>query len=341
MPAEINLDMKRPRREGVDLNPEQVDFIRRVYEHGDQQGEWNRWFAANRKALSRIMGDNHLVSFEYRETAALEMVLKWYDVALKDFSGFDIRGVREVAAMLAQHLTCLLLRPAQGEDASLRSRMGGQPEGLDRWPSCPACTLPMNFVLQLFRDEFPQMYFPPGREGFLLFRCPDGGCCDDPDRYDRTMLWIYTRGQQDPIRPTRPETSPPLNSERQLGEFHFHPIEQTDYPSFVEEREAWWGELFSRFSEMWSGSPVYDKLYTLAPNQPGTKIGGFPSWQQEPGAPVCPCGREKSFFFQLASFCPELTGDEERLAIGDSGNIYFFHCAACGENSIETAWDCG
>jgi len=79
-----------------------------------------------------------------------------------------------------------------------------------------------------------------------------------------------------------------------------------------------------------------------------TKIGGYPSFTQPSFYPVCACGNEKEFFFQLSSEDTEAgvvnpvpdNWSPHHIMIGDLGNIYFYVCKSCGESSIESYWDC-
>jgi len=341
---------KRRRRKGRDLSPEQLRFLRHIYEEGDQAGEWDAWFERNERALSRILEPNDLKCLAYRLSSTIAKLLSGYDICPRDFADFDVTSLPEVREMLDRNLTCLLLRPDKNGSADLRSRMGGQPCGLSKWPLCPTCSVPMNFVLQFFRDEFPQMYFPANRDIFLLFRCPDGHCrtAYDDNNYDRTTVWIYAEQEATKSQIIRPPA--PAGDkywEKQISEYFFQPVEKTDHPSFADACYEWWGEQFLVFAERWSGSPVYDRFFERLTNQCGSKIGGFPSWCQRPDFPECECGRKKTFFFQVASFYPEAhvrgkrLSEMEEISIGDAGNIYFFRCEACGAESIETRWDCG
>lgn len=341
---------KRRRHKDRNLSPEHLRFLRHIYEEGDQAGEWNAWFEQNEKVLSQILEPNDLECLAYRLSDTILKLLRQHNICPRDFADLDVTTVPEVSEMLERNLTCVLLCPQKKSPADLRSRMGGQPCGLPKWPSCPTCGVPMNFVLQLFRDEFPQMYFPENRDIFLLFRCPDAHCCDEDNcsSYDRTTVWFYVGAAgatEQPVRPSGPAAD--KYWEKQISEYLFQPVEAADHPSFADACEEWWGEQFTAFADMWSGSPVYDKFFQRLTNQDGTKIGGFPSWRQRPDFPVCDCGRKKTFFFQLASFYPEAHvrgkrfSEMEKISIDDAGNIYFFRCEACGAESIETRWDCG
>ncbi|WP_162847134.1 YwqG family protein [Mucilaginibacter gracilis] len=67
------------------------------------------------------------------------------------------------------------------------SKFGGAPNlnGLDTYPCCDVCDRPLNFVLQLYQRDFPEHYYPKGKDLFQLFRCPNSTC---PDAYSEPFL---------------------------------------------------------------------------------------------------------------------------------------------------------
>ena len=56
-----------------------------------------------------------------------------------------------------------------------KSKMGGVPNlnGFKEWPICDECDAPLNFVLQLYKKDFPDFYFPEDKTIFQIFRCPN------------------------------------------------------------------------------------------------------------------------------------------------------------------------
>ena len=55
-----------------------------------------------------------------------------------------------------------------------------------------------------------------------------------------------------------------------------------------------------------------------------SKLGGEPSWLQDPDVPACSCGEPMTFYGQLDSI-----GDD--LVLADCGLIYVFVCFGCFE----------
>jgi len=63
---------------------------------------------------------------------------------------------------------------------------------------------------------------------------------------------------------------------------------------------------------------------------------------------LCECGKKKRFIFQLSSDDPEEKNNNAKaevisphhMMIGDAGRIYFYVCEDCGEDTVESYWDC-
>ena len=231
------------------------------------------------------------------------------------------------------------------------SKLGGTPYsgGFEAWPKCRRCRVPLNFVIQLHKRRFPQMWFSRGKNLFQVFRCPNGECLPDSwDESDRQMLAVFTRtlpGKRRPLEYPNVFKATLLSfAEKPLSEHRLVAQRIIDYPSCYEGRDSWWGDRWVRFQEKYTSdnfendSWFYDgDFWKLIQNREGIKIAGLPSWQQGDYPPKCDCGRTKTFIFQLASvYDPPV-----EVMIGDLGNIYYFACRKCGERSLETRWDCG
>lgn len=242
-----------------------------------------------------------------------------------------------------------LLKPCRSKEpiGFDKSKMGGIPNlnGFEAWPVCNACGTKLNFVIQIYRDDFPKFYFPSEKNLFQLFRCPNGDCPDAfSDQYDQKMFHFYFQVS----RAANKNLAPPIvdnpNLDPQVPDCLFKPVETHDYPNYDEYPIKEWDALEKKLGEQLI--EVFIENYTA---RIGTKFNGYPSWTQYPDYPKCSCGRIKEFFFQLSSDDSQ-DGQEyppppdqwspHGIMIGDVGNIYFFVCKECGEKSIETNWDC-
>ena len=75
-----------------------------------------------------------------------------------------------------------------------RSKMGGTPNlnGFTTWPRCDACKTELNFVLQIYKSDYPGFYLPLAKNLFQLFRCPNFDCpAAYSERYDLKMFHYY------------------------------------------------------------------------------------------------------------------------------------------------------
>lgn len=67
------------------------------------------------------------------------------------------------------------------------------------------------------------------------------------------------------------------------------------------------------------------------------RVGGRPTWVQDPQVPRCPrCRRRMGFLLQLDSDLPTIDG--QRWRWGSGGLMYVFHCVACRVDA--QLWQC-
>ena len=95
-----------------------------------------------------------------------------------------------------------LLHPHKSEVAIKQdeSKFGSIPNwaGFNEYPCCDNCKAPLNFVLQLYKKDFPGFYFPDDSSLFQLFRCPNNDCPDAySEKYDHEMFHYCLRGAND------------------------------------------------------------------------------------------------------------------------------------------------
>ncbi|KAB2915204.1 MAG: DUF1963 domain-containing protein [Bacteroidetes bacterium] len=239
-----------------------------------------------------------------------------------------------------------LLRPHKSKTtlSFTESKFGGEANmtGFDSYPCCPSCGAPLNFVLQLYKDDLPEHYFPENKNLFQVFRCQNFKC---PDAYSeksdlKTIVYYFNyKGGSNRILAKKPLQA--TDTEEEATECYFKLFVTDDVPDHA---DCWAKEIND--IEKKYGYEATEKYHPVI----GTKSGGYPSWQQYPQYPVCNCGKTKDFFFQLSSedvedgvkYPPsDLNWSAHKIMIGDLGNIYFFVCKSCGYESIETNWDCG
>jgi uncharacterized protein YwqG len=197
--------------------------------------------------------------------------------------------------------TATLLRPHKSEIiiGKDESKFGGIPnfDGFENYPCCDKCKTPLNFVLQLYKKDFPTFYYPDGTNLFQLFRCPYNNC---PDAYseqsDHKMFHYYftitSASSKQLIKPTYNL----VDSEAEVSVCFLKPKVVDDFPNYDDFEGNDFVNIETKFG---------DQLEELFMNNhsaiQNTKFGGYPSYTQPPVYPKCSCGKTKDFFFQLSS----------------------------------------
>jgi uncharacterized protein YwqG len=245
--------------------------------------------------------------------------------------------------------TTTLLKPHRSANAvsADQSKFGGIPNyvGFEEYPCCDSCSTPLNFVLQLYKRDFPECYFPGHSDLFQLFRCPNYDCPGiDAERSDLKMFHYYfTAGDvtsQHLVKPVHQLA----DAEAEVYECVLQPQQQDDYPNFDDFADDEFYQIQKQF-----GDKLADTFMERYSAIQRTKLNGYPSFTQGPYYPQCSCGNTKTFFFQLASEDPEDGASNppapnqwsaHGIMMGDVGNIYYFVCKSCGVDSIESYWDC-
>ena len=271
------------------------------------------------------MNKNELSPEEFVNTAYIQQILAKY---------------RKTAVLLRPHLS--------GEPIGFdRSKFGGIPNlnGFSSYPACDCCSTPLNFVVQLYKEDFPAHYFPPGKDLFQLFRCPNDDCdASYEEQSDHKMFAFYFELSDEVNAQIEKPLAVGPDIEKEVPDCELRPSLVDDFPKY----DDFGGDDFGEIEEIY-GEELSEYFMENFTASHSTKIGGYPSYTQSPVYPECTCGKTKEFFFQLSSddredgiqYPPELgQWSAHRIMIGDVGNIYFYVCKDCGEKSIESYWDC-
>ena len=110
-------------------------------------------------------------------------------MGVKEEQFLETDYVKDIIAKYKRSATVLHPQTSNVPLSIAVSKFGGTPNlmGFDTYPYCDCCNTALNFVLQLYKDEFTELYFPEDKNLFQLFRCPNGDCPDaypEEDYYD-------------------------------------------------------------------------------------------------------------------------------------------------------------
>ncbi|MBD0695464.1 DUF1963 domain-containing protein [Streptomyces sp. CBMA123] len=230
------------------------------------------------------------------------------------------------------------LHPRAGRATRGDSSVGGPLlwPAREPWPECPQHPgSPMVAVLQIHRGDIPDVVpFPAGRDLLQVLWCPR------PHEGQWVVPQVCWRSAAE-VGEVR--QAPPVPADAGYGQLPrpcvVHPELVTEYPSWDLPDELW-DALDDRFEQLEreTGWNYQDHLSTA----PGTKLGGYPGWCQEPQWPDCPdCGTTMDHLLTVESteeYGPRQawTPAEDRdlhpvgaVSLGGLGGVYLFECRSC------------
>jgi hypothetical protein len=205
-------------------------------------------------------------------------------------------------------------------------------------------------VLQLFAADVPELPFPAGTDLLQVAWCP----------FEHEHLYVprpeifwrdSSQGDLEPADPPRPSGAP---GDYLPNPCVLHPERVIDYPSWDLPKDVH-DALEPRFRQLQKEAGC-SYQYHLSVSD-GIKVGGYPTWTQDPHWPSCPaCGERTEHLLTINSAEFDGSGQawlaiedtpatgtiwdlpyEERrriqrahgLMIGDMGGIYLFECRRC------------
>jgi hypothetical protein len=205
----------------------------------------------------------------------------------------------------------------------------------------------------------PDLPFPDGTDVCQVLWCPahHGWAMDPAAR----VVWRASAA-------VRGELVDPPAPGPDLGFQEHRPHPCTVRPERVAELPCGWEveeELRDRI-EAWAQARGWSYFAHLSA-APGTKVGGWPSWIQDPDYPDCACGQRMAHLLTIAS--REQDGESWRrwlpvqegtnldrrtdppaeafanaadagLTIGDAGSYYIFTCPSCPHRPTATLSQC-
>ena len=257
------------------------------------------------------------------------------------------------------------LHPRAGKAGVQESSLGGPllwPAG-EAWPVCAAedhedetdRPVPMVAVLQVYRRDVPELPFPDGTDLLQVLWCP--GLHELDYGPLPTVRWRAADSVTGPLIEV-PAVEPGADAvcEDYLPEpCVVSPERVSEYPDGWELDE----DLRARVMR-WAEEQGWEYFYHLGA-APGTKVGGWPNWIQDPEYPECECGRPMTHLLTIASW--ECDGESWRrwvpveeypldrrrddepgealahsedagLSLNDAGSMYLFTCIFCAHRPV-------
>jgi hypothetical protein len=268
--------------------------------------------------------------------------------------------------------TAVRLHPRSGHPGPDDSSLGGPL----LWPAdeaWPVCASPDHeeigepvpttvAVLQLFARDVPELPFPEGTDVLQVLWCP--GLHEDGYWPLPIVRWRDASSVPGPPleAPAVDPDAEEVNEEYVPEPCVLSPERVSDYPAGWELDE----DLRKRVRE-WAGAQGWDYFFHLEA-APGTKVGGWPHWIQDPSYPECDeCAKPMTHLLTIASWecdgeswrrwvpVEEVPLDRRRedapreafahsadagLSLADAGSMYLLVCESCPDRPVREVSQC-
>ncbi|WP_420082128.1 DUF1963 domain-containing protein [Streptomyces sp. JL4002] len=243
------------------------------------------------------------------------------------------------------------LHPRAGAPTVRDSSVGGPLlwPAEEEWPVCPEHhRSPMVPVVQVHAaDALGLVPFPAGCDLLQVLWCPrrHDGCWVLPE-----VRW------RDAAAVAAVREAPVVDGEVPSGRIPrpcvVHPELVDEYPSWDLPEELW-DRLEPRFEQV-EAATGWDYQRHLA-TAPGTKLGGYPGWCQDPQWPDCAgCGERMEHLLTVESWEADAVSrltwtpvedqgvryEDAGLMLGDAGGVYLFECRRCPGRPVRDRFDC-
>ncbi len=267
------------------------------------------------------------------------------------------------------------LHPRQQSNLPIiASKIGGTFHANDpaSWPRCSVHETAHIGILQLLKDDVPELQFPDRSDLFQLTFCPfdhnDAYCPDIAGRW----LSVEDTANQIETNPSYVWPSDKYAMDYNPKECAVHPERVTEYPRFEElpaSLQEGIGrdfdlvkavrEILEEPDEEWAPATSYNWFLSVAD---GTKVGGYINWIQGPEYPICPqCKNQTDHLLTLASWewdggtyhrwkpiesrakgsvVSADGGNDHGMMFGDAGAIYIGVCRRCEGFPVARSFQC-
>lgn len=265
------------------------------------------------------------------------------------------------------------LHPRPGTCANDHSKLGGEilwPAD-EPWPHCEEHDCPYVSVLQLRREDVPELGFREGTDLFQIVWCPN---YHEPYYIPGSQVFWRKRADIRDALEAMPVPAPDHHEEfhvpvpcvltpERVAEFPSIRTLSKQLSSTIQSSSAL--QHAANTAPDWThgdASTLYQYWLSVAP---GSKVNGYPKWIQDPDTPQCACGKQMEYLLTVDSeecdggtwgrWLPQedrhLWGGEDHharlgaiqpteLGFGDCGNIHYFVCRSCEGWPVATVFQC-
>ncbi len=227
------------------------------------------------------------------------------------------------------------LNPTLKKSTIKKSKFGGVAAFIiDDINHCNYCGNKLDLILELYKDEFPELYFPDNTNYAQVKTCYNSNC---PYDENRTIEFFLAYGN---------------TSELKLDKENYNGIVKKAYLNPIKSDEIPFGNNETPEQILYKnniGIENYENLIGNFTGNIGTKINGEPFSFHQFDIPKCSCGEFKKQILQISSYEPNMHPNDKRsywewtaslnVFIAQVGNYHFFVCKKCGIETLEHIWD--
>lgn len=218
------------------------------------------------------------------------------------------------------------LNPCKLEANNSRSKMGGDEAFvINDIDKCGCCNLKMTLIIEIFKEEFPNAYFPENCDYMQVKTCYNSNCPFDQNGVIEFKIGF---GAIKNLTPNQTSTNSHIPS------VYFNPENNFEIPiEYIKKAET----------------VLYESQIDKYTARIGTKINGDVFAWHKFEIPMCSCGNKMQQILQISSYEPCLNPDEKKpywewdssigVFIAHLGNYHFFKCKNCPEKPIKYEWD--
>ncbi len=205
-------------------------------------------------------------------------------------------SIKELIAKFGISVT--YLNPSSLNPNNYKSKIGGKETYvLDEIYNCKRCKEQMCLILEIFKTDFDEFYFPDNLDYAQVKTCYNENCTYD-ENYDIEFHLSYGDSKNLQLNTKTSDTS--------LLEIYLNPIKTFEIPYNTYETK----EQLAIIEEM--NLEEYENIIDDYVAKIGTKLNGdIFSWHPN-DIPICECGNKKNHILQISSYEPNVHPNENR-----------------------------